>query len=1193
MFDKARLKYILFIIFTLSSYSVDNRVDVVTDEVTIDFQNEEFVAGGGVTFVYPNADPEKTAKIKAYKLKKANDKNLITASDGVIFQQGQNKVEAKELYFNLDNQNLIVRDGVSYVEVSGAPELNNKIYYGGQEFVAQFPNEAFVKNAWFTTSSKALQMKKGESDPKKVLPYHMKAKKISIFPEQKIVAYNAVLYAGKVPILWLPWYASSLKTDTQAPLFPIIGASNTEGTYILWGIDYGRKSNYFNGSISLKDTTKKGLYIGQLDDVYKISGNNNNKGKLSLTDALILPKGNYETEYKLEHTHAYSGTYGTVNWKYSNQTINTINDVIDALENYKNGSSSSYAYSGVEKNLSRYELSTDLKGLGPSKDMSLKSNIQYVDNKQFLQTLLSEKNSTLAKDIQTDNDVKSNIDFTKDSFLYGINLKYDYLDDLDPGSQTADTISFTNGITTGINLKKYGINVQLSEKKWDQWVSLTDAQRYSDGRYLNEVDGWAKGFSYVPFTVKKYNFYKNEKKLSLGNYTLFNGKLNYGLDFYELEETKELSKEVDPFRKNLNVSDKEKEYFRDENITYTEDWSRYAKLNLTQSVYSLGLEVGEDQKKYIDRSFDDNGITYENNSTYYDGQIRDRIINLKDLGKLDLTLGNRLDAFERGDELNKSYIKGVHDIDLYDNNGNYLRTMDLSLKNNFILSYNTYDFDKNNYNFTSSNGIANVSNENDLRKYRLISQKNNLDLKDNVTLGVGNTATTYGLNLRRNYNSYDPNWLQNSGSTNSIDFKVDDKRTVYLSYGTDKNFLKNSRNSASTLYGVLDEDYFLKNKTNTTNLILADDIKEFTLTRSDTTGLSRDEDYIYKDSNGNYLNLADVSTTYGNIATKEKSISDTLAFSYKFDDKKNIKTSYTRGNSSVYDYSDLAYNSKGVRNQYSIELSNTDLYTLKLNFQDYKDKVTSINDEKRFTLRYDFKKNNLPKSGNEKNVELVDSTGESRLSLTEEELMALDQKYKEEKRAEQGLGFDIMGIGEEKKDVIYKQYYSLYIDGIRNEDYYRASNEFMDSLESLQIKGEAHYNRFKLTYDYLQTVAFATSPTSLYGISKTVSAKEHDFSVLTMIGKDSKSWKIKGEIGLDETETRSTGLLDKWSVSLGKEFDFMSTTLKYQQTWNSTYNIYDWTWSINFALLTFPDKGVSVGESYKNGSTSPEIKTGI
>ena len=265
----------------------------------------------------------------------------------------------------------------------------------------------------------------------------------------------------------------------------------------------------------------------------------------------------------------------------------------------------------------------------------------------------------------------------------------------------------------------------------------------------------------------------------------------------------------------------------------------------------------------------------------------------------------------------------------------------------------------------------------------------------------------------------------------------------------------------------------------------------------------REEYYKYAESNntGDYLDLADTTKTYGEIDTTEKSIADTISYKYKLDDKKNYTWGYTRGYSSVYDYSDNDYDSKGIKNKIAFAYENKDLFTLSLSLQDYKDYVTSLNDEKRFVIKYDYKKNNLPKVGNEANVQLTDSTGAERLSLTEEELAAIDKKYNEEKRKEQGLGFDIMGIGEEEEEVIYKQYYALTVDGIRNEHYYRASNNFMDSLESLDISLEAHYNRFKLKYTFDQVFSF-TENNSVF--TKTMTTKEHEFSALTMIGKDTK-----------------------------------------------------------------------------------------
>ena len=179
---------------------------------------------------------------------------------------------------------------------------------------------------------------------------------------------------------------------------------------------------------------------------------------------------------------------------------------------------------------------------------------------------------------------------------------------------------------------------------------------------------------------------------------------------------------------------------------------------------------------------------------------------------------------------------------------------------------------------------------------------------------------------------------------------------------------------------------------------------------------------------------------------------------------------------------------------------------------------------------------------------------------------------------------------EEEEEVIYKKYYSLTVDGIRNEDYYKASNNFMDSLESLDISLEAHYNRFKLKYTFDQVFSF-TENNSVF--TKTMTTKEHEFSALTMIGKDTKSWKLKGTAGVNEIKSRDNGLLDTWSLSIGKEFEFMSATLKYEQEWNSTYSEYDWTWSVNFALLTFPEKGINVGTKYESGTLSPEITAGM
>ena len=108
--------------------------------------------------------------------------------------------------------------------------------------------------------------------------------------------------------------------------------------------------------------------------------------------------------------------------------------------------------------------------------------------------------------------------------------------------------------------------------------------------------------------------------------------------------------------------------------------------------------------------------------------------------------------------------------------------------------------------------------------------------------------------------------------------------------------------------------------------------------------------------------MADATKTYGNLDTTEKSIADTISYKYKLDDKKNYTWGYTRGYSSVYDYDEVKNTSKGIKNKVSFAYENKDLFTLSLSLQDYNDYISEINDEKRFVIKYDYKKNNPAKN---------------------------------------------------------------------------------------------------------------------------------------------------------------------------------------------------------------------------------------
>jgi LPS-assembly protein len=69
--------------------------------------------------------------------------------------------------------------------------------------------------------------------------FYMTAQRVELYPEDKVLGYNAVLFVGKMPSLWLPlvFYDLSRKQKQNFTL----GHNEVEGDYIksAWGYPYG------------------------------------------------------------------------------------------------------------------------------------------------------------------------------------------------------------------------------------------------------------------------------------------------------------------------------------------------------------------------------------------------------------------------------------------------------------------------------------------------------------------------------------------------------------------------------------------------------------------------------------------------------------------------------------------------------------------------------------------------------------------------------------------------------------------------------------------------------------------------------------------------------------------------------------------------------------------------------------------
>jgi hypothetical protein len=90
--------------------------------------------------------------------------------------------------------------------------------------------------------------------------YHMQASTITVRPGKSISATNVVLYMGKIPVFYIPYFGRNMK-DPRVPFQFDTGSSSYLGRYVLFTVNYlFSPVNY--GSLYLDYFQKKGLGLG-------------------------------------------------------------------------------------------------------------------------------------------------------------------------------------------------------------------------------------------------------------------------------------------------------------------------------------------------------------------------------------------------------------------------------------------------------------------------------------------------------------------------------------------------------------------------------------------------------------------------------------------------------------------------------------------------------------------------------------------------------------------------------------------------------------------------------------------------------------------------------------------------------------------------------------------------------------------
>jgi len=196
----------------------------------------------------------------------------VQATGRVVWQDETQEVEAQSQTYNLRT-----RQGIAHnIKTSSPPFIST-----GEEIDIS-DNKIVIQHAMTTTCDY----------PTNYQHYYMKADRITIYSGDYLVAENVVLYIGKVPVFYFPFFVRTIH-DLKTPLSLSTGSTDYLGTYILVTSNY-----FFNpksyGALYTDYFFKKGLGLGL-------------RHEIALNDYSVLSLYGYGIQEKDTHQFRWEG----------------------------------------------------------------------------------------------------------------------------------------------------------------------------------------------------------------------------------------------------------------------------------------------------------------------------------------------------------------------------------------------------------------------------------------------------------------------------------------------------------------------------------------------------------------------------------------------------------------------------------------------------------------------------------------------------------------------------------------------------------------------------------------------------------------------------------------------------------------------------------------------------------------------
>lgn len=1176
-------------------------------EIEISLDNETVTSTNGIDIVYgPN-------RFKVFDIRRDTAANRMYIDGDFTLDSyqptGDIRIESQNGVALLDGTKAVFDTTFGYMEVgkvTGAEAPNDRVYFGGER--AKFDNGVvLLKNAWFTTDPK-VNTNRDLTD----LGYYIRSKKIKIEPDKQVTFTGSDLFIQDFDVMpfTLPWYRFNIRQGSEVPLFPVWGDEEDYGWTISTGVLYEGMNGKYRGGFAPKFGDQIGLLAGRWENWYDTG--EYGESRLNITDLLLYKKdknkinsetGRYEPSHDdrwdIEYTHKYEGDYGHFDFGLQSLTYNmndTLKDIIedyDAQGRFHNGKGGLGEIPSMGDHSNFYTLDTSLTGLGERKDITIDAKVKLTDDKKGYQYIVNDQIDDLGYDSQVDNDLFSNISVTKDNEDYKISGYYNYLYDMDPGSNPNDLQSRAEDFGFGFEDKNRKISLKYDEKNGDLYRRLNSWERNPDLSKLKTTDKYGLTADYVPWTVAMYDIYDSRNfGAAFGEYKLTDNisfKTGYDYTFSE----KKLNLEDDPLRarinslgKNVGIFEKDStrwsQYNRFENITYEKIEEQRAFVDLYTGLVNFTFAGGRREETVHTREGMNSAFKsreFKNESDFYEFGLNKNNIGLGYLGEIDIFGNIRQDKYKSGinngvvtedNDKTTRYQAGLnHRITLLDNSGNADRWADLGLKNEFRFFYEDYKYDGN-----SKQEFG-----------RLINKDNRYTYGDTVNFEFGNTETVYTgeYTLKER-----PENDEKSGEIfkNKVDFLIDGDKALSAYYNSDERYSDDYDGTFGNRYnndlGTKDygfniysgnHEFYYKNQS-----IDFDDFNFKPFEKITGKGLSeeiRENVFGYTYTFGeNRLNF---EYTQGKDKVNATNI-DVLDI-----DNRTYAVTYINGGEIEHSYSVKYEDYQG--NYRTLEYDKTkDWYKYSKDFH------TNYNSNV-ITLRYGFKDKRLSEEELAKYAER--EYGKEAGELTAQDISNI-RSILENRNS---LGFNLNSVMNNRVNFgDYRRSFDIRLT-LESKDDRRDEENYWDSLSKIEAAVFYSQNRIGLGYTFTQEADY--DDPILANKQWKVTEREHEFSFHAKIGRPSEGWRLKSYVQFYDSKDTPYGdgsgrrFFDEAGVEIGKEMGYYEWSLAYVREYSISTRDYEWKTALQFTLLTFPDKRLfavgAKGDNKPDSKAKPDI----